>query len=468
MTTGSTGRVRRWARPTRPLFTIAMRTVTPIFGGGTQARQVDRITPIRGPSIRGQLRFWWRALFAHRHDDPCLAEREAELWGGMRGDAPRRSRVDVVVWVDETAGGGVIKSSDPAAYALWPAREEPASSKPAAEGWRPGVLFRLRILGSEDDRNELEQTVRAWLLFGGIGGRTRRGCGSLTVTGEDADTWLPADVSAGELRKLVGEHISLHGPDIGREPDQTPSLDGATLYYDSRTQQDAEKAWHIAIEWLQEFRQGAAKKQSFDHPLYAREPWAPAQKGRRAGRSRWPEADHVRLIEQGHGRYAHAPRYRAASPVWPRASFGLPIIGRFQQKDRDGKYYRPAEPEGFTLTWRASETAEHHDRLASPLIVKAIPLRGGKFAPIALWLFRAYPDGNVVLDRGRNGSVPGSAAPFDKLLGDGDTAHFPPLQRPTNDDNAAHQTPLEAWTMREAFFTWLEKEYEQSVRSLER
>ena len=36
--------------------------ITPLYGGGVEAGKTDSVTPIRGTEIRGQLRFWWRAM----------------------------------------------------------------------------------------------------------------------------------------------------------------------------------------------------------------------------------------------------------------------------------------------------------------------------------------------------------------------------------------------------------------------
>jgi CRISPR-associated protein Cmr1 len=90
----------------------------------------------------------------------------------------------------------------------------------------------------------------------------------------------------------------------------------------------------------------------------------------------------------------------------------------------------------FEITWKDREGL--HNRLASPLIVKAMPLANGEFVPIALWLARAWPPGGqVVLKQAEEQS----AAPFDKLLGEKDPVLFPPLRGKT--------------TLRAAFLDWL-------------
>ncbi len=98
-----------------------------------------------------------------------------------------------------------------------------------------------------------------------------------------------------------------------------------------------------------------------------------------------------------------------------------------------------------SLVWRdasgRSDADATRERLASPLIVKPLPLSEDRFAPLALWLHRAEPAGQVVLrDAGRHVQQ-GSAAPFGRLLGDTDKALFEPL-RGSRD-------------LKEAFFKWL-------------
>jgi CRISPR-associated protein Cmr1 len=57
--------------------------ITPLFGGGVVAGEVDLLTPIRGSEIRGQLRFWWRATRGGQFngDLAAMKRREDAIWG---------------------------------------------------------------------------------------------------------------------------------------------------------------------------------------------------------------------------------------------------------------------------------------------------------------------------------------------------------------------------------------------------
>jgi len=425
---------------------VRIEVVTPILGGAALLRNADIVDVIRTPSIRGQLRFWWRALNGHLYESPeGLHARESALWGRAAEVEGGRSAVELRVAVEQT---GKPDSSDirlydskegkatPGAYALWPAREEKRERRPTAPRRAPGTRFLLTLLAPSSDIKEVENVVRAWLLFGGYGSRTRRGLGAFRVL--DAPTgWLPPTAARQELERLFGRDI-FAAP--GTPANDVPWLAGAALHV-GRAERNAEAAWTRALEWLKEFRQGTSSGPGGR----ARETGTGKLQPQRPSISNWPEADKIRRLA-GKTK-AHPPRHNSTL-AWPRAGFGLPIIGQFQAKARDGS--RLDEPGPFELRWHEPNPNEpgktvEHERLASPLIIKAMPLANGEFVPIALWLNRACPqNGEVVLRDVRD-----SAAPFDRLVAAGDTPRFPAL--------AGKQS------LREAFLDWLHAKYSTTV-----
>jgi len=60
---------QRHARGGPPVCRISTRIemTTPMLGGGSQTRMLDEVEAIRAATVRGHLRFWWRALYASRH-----------------------------------------------------------------------------------------------------------------------------------------------------------------------------------------------------------------------------------------------------------------------------------------------------------------------------------------------------------------------------------------------------------------
>lgn len=400
---------------------VKLRVVTPILGGAPLTRSIDEVDVIRVPTIRGHLRFWWRALFADGLTGATLAAAEKAFWGGATDTDDGqggRSPVEVRVTVhnapqpDNRNVGINVRGF----YALWPARG--AQGAPSAPRRPPGTVFTLTMSAPKGSHAQLRATLQAWILFGGYGGRTRRGCGSLSVEGvELRGEWLPKGANSGMLTALLRGGTPGPARDIA-------SLRGARLVLGAAT--TAEGAWEIALDWLKGFRQGhpAAGLAPAHDPAFARESGAD---GTRPGRSNWPEADkirHLARLPSGAARWQHPPLHNA-TPAFPRAGFGLPILGQFQSKDRKDNYYPGPEPSKYEIKWRTTgQHGEDKNRLASPVIVKALALSDGQFAPCALWLHRAFPVGEVFV---LGGGIRPFGAPFDQLVAARDTARFDPL-----------------------------------------
>ncbi|NVJ01162.1 type III-B CRISPR module RAMP protein Cmr1 [Myxococcus sp. AM009] len=465
-------RRRSASAPRLESFMLALKTVTPILGGGPVARSAElpSVDIIRVPTVRGHLRFWWRALYGHAYvagGSEALALRERELWGGMGragnasdGDAARawRSQVELRVTEVRPAGAdtGKIDLGAPHAYALWPARN--GKQEADVPRWKPGLRFKLEVTAPEGDAMaQVRNAVRAWILFGGYGSRPRRGCGSVCLepSAPDITQWLPASADRASLRRLFGD-VPLFSPELAEHPCDLPLLRGAQLFQGgaSTRQRDGEKAWLAALGWLREFRQGTQPVSSGDAGLLgvARSPG----EGKRAGRSNWPEADKLRRFARASRQsrsagnaypQVHAPRpQHSATPAWPRAGFGLPIVFHFQQKRREGGDYQPKEPDDVQLQWQRQVGGqwEQMDRLASPLIVKALPLADGRFEPIALWLERGTPNGGHVVMTQFKDAVPLTRVPFARAFrAQDDQPLFKSLQRADN--------------LRDAFFMWLKE-----------
>jgi len=79
------------------VIALQCKLITPLFGGGVKAGEVDRAMPIRPTAIRGHLRFWWRLLQGQGIKPDELFEKECSLWGGISEPAPTASRVAVQV-----------------------------------------------------------------------------------------------------------------------------------------------------------------------------------------------------------------------------------------------------------------------------------------------------------------------------------------------------------------------------------
>jgi CRISPR-associated protein Cmr1 len=344
--------------------------ITPLFGGGVEASIPDETLPIRGTSIRGQLQFWWRATrggaFVNRED---LFVCHAAIWGCTDKASPVEITVRDVTAADQRPcatyaflNDGKLKlrwqkpfaDSTALQYALFPFQgklsQDPKAVEQAPAQFIESASFTLRLSYPPTLRQEVETAVWAWVNFGGLGARTRRGCGSLLCKElapndlDDCQRWFRT--------------TSFHSADNAREWPTMPSgvLAGAPP-------EDYITAWKKAIGLLQEFRQrvGIARN---------------ARQQNRPGRSRYPEPETVRRItgkrSVQHRRLAHIP-----DDAFPRAEFGLPIIFHFQGQ---------GEPPDTTLCPSNAQNGGGLERMASPLILKPLALASGKAVPLILRL----------------------------------------------------------------------------------
>jgi len=170
-----------------------------MFGGSADAGQVDPHRPVTAKSIRGHLRFWWRACRAGQFrsvDD--MFRREAEIWGAAAefnnkgGLEQGPGAVDLEVEV--TNAGQRVNAAELIKVFVFPFQ------RPAADALQD-VSFTLRLfLKSKGFKEDVRDALIAWILFGGVGARTRRGCGALKL--EEGLKDYPSDVNA--LRNWAG------------------------------------------------------------------------------------------------------------------------------------------------------------------------------------------------------------------------------------------------------------------------
>lgn len=331
--------------------------ITPIFGGGVNAGEYDSVTPIRPSSIRGHLRFWWRAIRGAKFEDSAqLFNREGEIWG--TADSP--SPVTIRVVQPDSGSLGQRKASDfygfsskygPESYVLFPARDK---GHPLL---KEGLTFRLGICWSkaekiEDISLDVEAAVWAWTNFGGIGSRTRRGCGALFC-----EETAPEDIAG--LGKWYRKKLDDYGI-IQQQVRDWPTMPDKVLV--GSTVGKPIDQWAEAIEVMRAFRQGAGVGRNPGSSGGARMP----------GRSRWPEPEAIRSLTKArlskHQRMPAIPE-----DAFPRAEFGLPIVFHFKdgqdKKERFSEFRDPPESELYPAESK---------RMASPVILRPLAFGDGR------------------------------------------------------------------------------------------
>ncbi len=309
-------------RATAPLqqHTYRCGLLTPLLGGGVQAGRVDPLMPIRVAGIRGQLRFWWRISRADQ-DAPSseVFQCERRIWGGIGDTEPTASQVRIRVSAEAVQRSALRSEGDipggAMKYAFGPGVIDGVTWLPAGYG------FNLQLTYPETLADDVQTALRWWASFGGIGARTRRGLGAVSVNGIE-----PID-------------------------DQAVRGRGGQLHCRNQSFDSAERAWTDAVTKLHQFRQG---------PEIGRRP-ARAENPRRPARSFWPEPDQLRRFSGRNDNGNHRPVHEAGN-VFPRAAFGMPIQFEF---------HKSSEPDTRDLLPDRLD-GEHRParRMASPLILR--------------------------------------------------------------------------------------------------
>lgn len=347
----------------------------------------DQVDFVRIPSIRGQLRAWWRAL-GSESSTAELFEAESRIWGGVdvpvkgKGGAAdarkakeaRRSRIVLDISVDNPgrdvpAGwhshldGRFLalpdwKDGKWIGYGLFPLQcsqedrnkaSENGAGRLGTKAVREGIRFTLTLrldkpLGERSDSRGEENLDRilgalwAWIHFGGLGARTTRGFGAMALAGEaeidgtrkgDAADWRDwlSPCRASDFGKRLAAVLDRLGcrDETAKHP-EWPMMRGA-LFLIGREERSAHDAHRTLLGALREFRQ---------EPDLGRFRGS----GNQPGRSYWPEADGMRRLAKrelgaSFGRHEPSPSTALGEdervPA-PRAAFGLPLNVTF--KDR--------------------------------------------------------------------------------------------------------------------------------------
>lgn len=334
--------------------------VTPMVGGGAKTGKSDSKTEtsdpvdlVRVPSVRGHLRFWWRLIrgsdFTNAKD---LFEQEERVWGSAQKKPssvwirvssetpnPRSERNHLNSFGFDRYGNE--------AYALFAAKEGKINI--LSEGQK--ITLCVSFPKNKDKDYVVDQVVsslKAWVNFGGVGGRTRRGCGAL---------------------KAEDQNLLLSENDI-------ESYKGLRFFVSKKSCTQALEAWSDALNALREFRQ--IKFRGKKHGKILRN-------GKQAmvpGRTSWPEADSIRRIT-GCSLKSSGDQFNDHSspivpeellPSFPRALFGMPI--NFKFADGDDVHHRknmdPSKGELKPYFPENSEEERFGSRMASPIITKPL------------------------------------------------------------------------------------------------
>lgn len=326
-------------------LTLECETVTPLFLGGADPRGAPELRP---PSLRGALRYWFRALLAEM-DLAGLRQREAAVFGsqerlsplGIRlsfAKPPQTAKWDPPHWPPGSAAGkGQVNGLVYLGFAFRGLHGQPARQA-IDVGWR----FQVRLFVRHDD--VLRQALAAfWALLyaGGLGSRTRRGFGTIRVVEPPATALAglpplmstartPPELAAQLSKGLRAARQALNA----RDPDAAPGYAAlAPNAIEATVLGQVWRSWDAALADIGQLM--AAHRQSLSPTMQE---------------------------------LLGAP---TAQSSYPRAAFGLPIV-----------YYSPATNQSITLE------ATTISRRASPLWIRPLYLAPKQYA-VVLWLSSA-------------------------------------------------------------------------------
>lgn len=339
-------------------WSLNIKVITPMFGGGYQASEVDEVNIIRPAAIRGHLRFWWRATAGAQYKTSKeLYQAECDLWGGA-GEKGEPAAGKVTIQTTVTKEGDVKSHQDLAprstpregpceGYLIFPFQKQTGDNPAPEASARLGVEFTLTIVLapqlSPQQKDGVRRAIQAWLAFGGVGARTRRGCGALQVVGNDAGEWIPPADPA-DCKTWFQSFVKSDNPN----PQWTVLHDATIVIVQSPL--DPMQVWRKLGKFWARFRKGHVGK-----ILYS--PMSGAK---------WK--DYREELLRFH---KNAPdTLRLAKPF-----LGLPII------------YQSFKNAPFSGTIES----ESSGRMASPVILKPLALANGKFVPMVAVLSAPSP-----------------------------------------------------------------------------
>lgn len=161
-----------------------MELITPCFCAGADQANAE----IRAPSIRGELRWWFRALGGTQPE-------EQAIFGGIAGEEGASS--SVVVRVSEIKRGKSESRELPGNQKFFTmSRNGDESMIPAGRKFRLQVLLRRKV----EDQALFNRAIEAMTLFGSIGLRSNRGCGAIQFT--QRPSRVEVEVLMGELGEI--------------------------------------------------------------------------------------------------------------------------------------------------------------------------------------------------------------------------------------------------------------------------
>ncbi|MGH3090413.1 MAG: type III-B CRISPR module RAMP protein Cmr1, partial [Rubrobacteraceae bacterium] len=328
-------------------LSVNMKLVSPAFAGGADQAKAE----LRVPSLRGLLRFWWRAVQPPMSPTELRGE-ENKLFGSTdTGQSKFLMGIPDENNKPLPAGTKVDNSIGYLGYGIAGYIREQREVQTTRDALDAGGRFTLRLIfkkGAAERKGELLDAVWCLTHLGGMGSRSRRGFGSMVVTGVEGADFPELPGSPEELKERIeGKFRNLNLSERGGLPEYT----ALSRHVSAVVWPTGDKSWENALRTLGDRLNGFRSAQRTDRFLDDRD-----------------------LIRD----YAFEGKKPTRSP--DRAAFGLPHHYFFKQ----------------TKT-QVNVSGARHDRRASPLFIHLHELRGGEHAAVLRLIpARFLPEGEEV------------------------------------------------------------------------
>jgi len=152
---------------------VKLKTVTPLFLGGAEPESQPEL---RTPSIKGVLRFWYRAM------EPDYRSKEPTIFGSVK---PEPSQAQFFLRIGQKNNirpeqWCMSKDRELSYLAYGPVLRESARPYIGPNG-EFELIFTFKDSLPRDDRRSVLKALWCLTIFGGLGARSRRGFGSIQL-----------------------------------------------------------------------------------------------------------------------------------------------------------------------------------------------------------------------------------------------------------------------------------------------
>jgi CRISPR-associated protein Cmr1 len=184
--------------------------VTPMFIGGGDLSEVPELRP---PSIKGALRFWWRALqwgacLKDADGDTqaalmALHQQEGELFGLAAKTETKNGQGAFFLKLKENSSNETVSNwprndkagADFLGYGLIRTNITPQKKAIQKGGFTIYLVLKKKTI-TPQQIDQLKQVLKLWGLLGGLGSRSRRGFGSVALKKLDGECFDFKDTAA--------------------------------------------------------------------------------------------------------------------------------------------------------------------------------------------------------------------------------------------------------------------------------